>query len=295
MGGKSIIPYFSNDYELIDTGNRYKLERFGKYILSRPEPQAVWKPALSKDEWNKLAHTEFVRDKNNPEKGVWNTLKSMPESWIFRFECSSFSLQFKLMLTGFKHVGIFPEQSDNWIYIYNSVKKRSNGAMPCKVLNLFAYTGGASMAAAAAGADVTHVDSVKQVITWANENRQINKLKDIRWLHDDAFAFLKREARRENTYNGIILDPPAYGRGPDGEKWLLEEQMDETLYLCSRLLSQNGFLVLNLYSMGFSALIAENLLTKYFPSRLPTLEYGEHYFSDNSQTKLPLSVFARFN
>jgi 23S rRNA (cytosine1962-C5)-methyltransferase len=161
------------------------------------------------------------------------------------------------------------------------------------VLNLFAYTGGASLAAKAAGADVTHVDSVKQVVTWSRENMEASNLNNIRWIVEDALKFVQREVRRGNKYNGIILDPPAYGRGPDGEKWVLEKSINELLKLCKQLLKDNNsFVVLNLYSMGFSALIAENLVRDIFKYS-NNIESGELYVQDNSGRKLPLGIFAR--
>lgn len=199
-------------------------------------------------------------------------------------------LVFRLGLTSFKHVGIFPEQAGNWDYIYDTIS-----VMPkqSKVLNLFAYTGGASLAAKAAGADVTHVDSVKQVLTWSRENMELSGLTDIRWVLEDALKFVKREAKREKVYQGIILDPPAYGRGPDGEKWILEDSIADLLEACSQIIDKKHFFcVLNLYSMGFSSVIAENLVKEYFP-HYSDVEFGELVVPDKSERNLPLSVFCR--
>jgi 23S rRNA (cytosine1962-C5)-methyltransferase len=163
------------------------------------------------------------------------------------------------------------------------------------VLNLFAYTGAASLAARQAGADVTHVDAVRQVISWSRENMEASGLDNIRWVVEDAMKFVRREARRGNTYHGIILDPPAYGRGPDGEKWLLEEHLNELLKLCAELLEkEHYFLIINLYSLGFSALIVENLMLSHFGKR-PNTEYGELYLPDSFGKRLPLGVFYRFS
>jgi 23S rRNA (cytosine1962-C5)-methyltransferase len=257
------------EYELLDTGNFEKLERFGSYILSRPEPQAIWDKSLSETEWLKLAHATFKREKqgksdsfDSGEKGEWITKKGMPGQWFVKYGYKSMQLSMRLGLTSFKHVGIFPEQAANWNFIYDAI-------IECKVadsnvLNLFAYTGGASLAARAAGANVTHVDSVKQVITWSRENMEASGLTNIRWIVEDALKFVQREVRRGNKYNGIILDPPAYGRGAEGEKWILEKSINELLKLCKQLLKdEKSFVVLNLYSMGFSALVAESLM-RYF-------------------------------
>lgn len=161
------------------------------------------------------------------------------------------------------------------------------------MLNLFAYTGGASLAACQSGADVTHVDSVKQVVTWSRENMESSGLDGIRWVVEDAFKFVQREVRRGKKYQGIILDPPAYGRGPDGEKWVLEKQINELLMMCSQLLAENGFFVINLYSLGFSTLITENLVREHF-NQISTWESGELYLQDQADKKLPLGTFLRF-
>jgi len=197
-----------------------------------------------------------------------------------------------LGMTSFKHVGLFPEQAANWNFIFDRV--RSLNLLSPKVLNLFAYTGGASLAACAAGAEVTHVDSVKQVISWSRENMEASGLDHIRWIVEDALKFVNREVKRGKRYSGIILDPPAYGRGPEGEKWILEEGISPLIKACRSLLDpENGFLILNLYSMGFSSVIAENLIKSWFPEQ-HNVEYGELMVSERSGRKLPLSVFARF-
>jgi 23S rRNA (cytosine1962-C5)-methyltransferase len=281
-----------SDYQLIDSGSYKKLEKFGSFILSRPEPQAVWDPSLSENEWNKLSNAEFRKETGNPEKGEWVLKKVMKEQWHINYESSDLKIAFRLGLTSFKHVGIFPEQAANWDYIYKKVKLL--GPTP-KVLNLFAYTGGASLAAKAAGADVSHVDSVKQVITWGKENMELSGLSDVRWVVEDAMKFVQREVRRGNKYQGIILDPPAYGRGPNGEKWIIEEQLNEILKGCKELLDkENHFFILNLYSIGFSALIVESLMKSIFGA-IRNPEIGELYLEDKSGKKLPLSIFGRFS
>jgi 23S rRNA (cytosine1962-C5)-methyltransferase len=293
-----ITPEHFAEYELIDSGEFYKLERFGKYILSRPEPQAIWKKHLPENEWQRLAHAHFVIKKNgnrvdNLDRGEWQTQKGMPENWYIQYRYSSMQLKFRLALTSFKHVGLFPEQAENWNYIFDSIKQSKIEAY--KVLNLFAYTGGASLAACAAGASVTHVDAVKQVVTWANDNLQASQLGGVRWIIDDALKFVRREVKRNNKYHGIILDPPAYGRGPEGEKWVLEQSLPELLELCCQIFDPQpgAFVLLNLYSMGYSPLIAQNLLSTVFPLTA-TVDTGELCASDRAGRKLPLGVFARF-
>ena len=196
----------------------------------------------------------------------------------------------RLGLTSFKHVGIFPEQAANWNFIYDCCKELDKP----KVLNLFAYTGGATLAAKAAGADVTHVDSVKQVVTWSRENMEASSLNDIRWIVEDALKFVQREVRRGNRYSGIILDPPAYGRGANGEKWVLEENITQMLECCAELLEKkSAFLVLNLYSMGLSSTLARTAVRQCFgvPKKE---EYGELFFEDNAGKELPLGTYYRF-
>ena len=200
----------------------------------------------------------------------------------------------RLGLTSFKHVGIFPEQAANWNFIYDNIEQQLADGITPKVLNLFAYTGGATLAARAAGADVTHVDSVKQVVTWSRENMESSGLDGVRWIVEDALKFVHREVRRGNRYDGIILDPPAYGRGANGEKWILEENIVEMLECCAELLDpQHGFLVLNLYSMGLSSTLARTALRQAF-GNTGTEERGELYFSDRAGKELPLGTFCRF-
>jgi 23S rRNA (cytosine1962-C5)-methyltransferase len=316
------------EYELIDTGNREKLERFGKYILVRPEPQAVWQKSLPENEWERLNHARYVRQKGKKsaaddfERGTWIRKPKMPDQWTIGYQYKQMNLNFRLGLTAFGHIGVFPEQAINWNYIYdvsteNAKRKVQNAkckteepsADPSRVtrhvspdarhvprvLNLFAYTGGSSLAAKAAGADVVHVDSVKPVITWAKEMMEASGLDNIRWVVEDAMNFVRREVKRGNHYDGIILDPPAYGRGPDGEKWILEDSIDEIIAISKELLMpDHGFFVLSLYSMGFSALIPENLVKTRFGD-IPGMQSGEFYIEDNGKRKLPLGTFLRFS
>ena len=303
------------DYEILDSGDGYKLERFGDFIMSRPEPKALWSKSMSDAEWKKLAHTVFhpgagFGKAGKEDVGTWEMLKKMPERWFIEYkgadrrasEWSAFRhgvpdvqglyMKMRLGLTSFKHVGVFPEQASNWEWIYNHTQMLSHKP---KVLNLFAYTGGATLAAKCAGAEATHVDSVKQVVNWAKENMVSSGLDNIRWIVDDALKFVKREIRRGNTYNGLILDPPAYGHGPDGERWKLDELLFEMLEECSKIVAkEHSFVVLNLYSNGYSALLADTLLKKAFGDYAGR-EYtcGELVLEDKFKKVIPLSVFAR--
>jgi len=310
-----IIPYFSTfaameflnpttwkDYELIDCGDFEKLERFGEYITIRPEPQAIWDKKLSEREWEKMAHVRFMPKSSSA--GEWKKLKQMPDQWKIKYDIGGqqkSQICFRLGLTSFKHVGVFPEQAVNWDYIYNSVHEMKSDSPPLrggagggvpKVLNLFAYTGGASLAAKAAGADITHLDSIKQVVSWARENMELSGLDNIRWLVEDALTFVRREIKRGNKYHGIILDPPAFGHGPTGEKWKLEENINEMMKnVLSLLDDKKHFLILNGYSLGFSSIIMENLLREKAGKNLKT---GELFIQSSNVNKLPLGVFGRF-
>ena len=290
------------DYELIDSGDFSKLERWGSYVTIRPEPKALWPKALSDAEWRRVAHTEFkpgagFGKAGKEDSGTWNMLHKMQEQWTIAYPAVGFNL--RLGLTSFKHVGVFPEQAPNWDFIAQSVGDiaRKQAAAP-KVLNLFAYTGAASLAARKAGAEVTHLDAVRQVVTWARGNMELSGLDGIRWIIEDALKFAKREARRGNKYQGIILDPPAYGHGPDGERWKLDECLYELLQACAAILApENSFLVLNLYSNGYSAVLADTLVRNAFcPAGSPQpqrLDYGELVLRDRAGRALPLSVFSR--
>ncbi len=281
------------DYELIDCGDFEKLERFGKYITIRPEPQAVWPKIYPTTDWEKQATVKFIPKSSS--QGDWKKLKQMPDQWEIKYKVKSQKskedeLTFRLGLTAFKHVGVFPEQAVNWDVIYDYLSQLNKP----KFLNLFAYTGGASIAARAAGADVTHVDSIKQVVTWANENMQKSNLDNIRWMVDDALKFVKKEIRRGNKYNGIILDPPAFGHGPSGEKWKLEdniaEMMDNVLELLD---TEKHLLILNAYSLGFSALVPENLMSPFAKKHKSKLSVGELFLNAKSGVKLPLGVWGK--
>ena len=301
------------DYELLDSGNGEKLERFGRYVLRRPEPKALWEPSMGEAEWRKLAHVAFVPGAGfgkagKEDSGTWNRLKKMEDQWEIHYNgapeaethaASDLHIALRLGLTSFKHVGVFPEQADNWEFIFRETSRlsrihKANGLPAPKVLNLFAYTGAASIAARCAGADVTHLDSVRQVVTWARDNMERSGLDGIRWVVEDAMKFARREARRGNVYQGIILDPPAYGHGPDGEKWKLDELLYELLKNVATVLSpREGFVVLNLYSNGYSALLGETLVREAFKGQLREMTSGELVLTDSFGKALPLSIYVR--
>lgn len=289
---EQLFPQFG-DYELLDTGNFEKLERFGRYVTRRPEPQAIWQPSLPEAEWRR-ADASFLRDARSEERGEWRLAPGMPDRWWVEYRRGAMRLSMRLGLTSFKHVGLFPEQAANWNFIYDECRRLADAGPAPRVLNLFAYTGGASLAARAAGAEVTHVDSVRQVVSWARENMERSGLEGIRWIVEDAMRFVQREVRRGNRYAGIILDPPAYGRGANGEKWILQENIREMLACCAQLLEPSGaFLVLNLYSMGLSSTLARTAVRQAFGE--PRAEQrGELCFTDRGGKQLPLGTYYRF-
>lgn len=285
------------EYELLDSGDFEKLERFGKYTLIRPEPQALWRKVLSEDEWKKRADAKFVREQTDKFrftddiKGGWSKSPSMPDSWNVNYKYKGINLTMRLALTGFGHVGIFPEQGDNWNFIHDTITgwygKKS------RVLNLFAYTGAASIVARGAGAEVIHCDASRPGINWANQNMQLNSLGDIRWVYEDAFKFVRREVKRGNKYNGVIMDPPPYGRGPEGEKWTLQEQLDELIGMTSELLEKHDhFFILSTYALGLSPLVGLNVVKTHFQSAEP--ECGEFFLKSKAGRDLPMGTFLRF-
>ena len=282
-------------YELLDSGDFEKLERFGRIVTRRPEPQAIWPKSLSEAEWVRRADASFLRDAKSEERGQWRLRDGVPDRWTINYRYKRMNLSMRLAFTSFKHVGIFPEQAGNWNFIYDNCEAfAAKNNRPARVLNLFAYTGGATLAARAAGAEVTHVEAVKPVVTWARENMEASGLEGVRWMVEDALKFVRREVRRGSRYDGIILDPPAYGRGPAGEKWVLTEQIGEMLGACAALLGgRDAFLVLNLYSMGLSAMLGCTALRCHFGAGLD-LRGGELYFEDAFGKQLPLGTYCRF-
>lgn len=241
------------DYELLDCSGGERLERWGKIVLIRPDPQVIWNTPKDHPCWYK-ADARYIRSKEGG--GHWECRRQLPEAWNINYR----DLQFKISPTGFKHTGLFPEQAVNW----DMMREKIAGAgRSVKVLNLFAYTGGATLAAAAAGASVCHVDAAKGMVHWARENAELSSLaeKPIRWIVDDCAKFVEREIRRGNTYDAIIMDPPSYGRGPGGEVWKLEDQIYDLVKLCTGVLSDDPlFFLLNSYTTGLSASTMEYVL-----------------------------------
>ena len=253
-----------NDYEVLTCGNFEKIERFGKYILRRPDPQSIW-PMENADKYKLNAH--YHRSKSGG--GSWEFF-DLPESWKISYELDKENnkiMTFNLKPFSFKHTGIFPEQATNWNYIYNFVKSNKKASDEFKVLNLFAYTGGATIAAALAGAKVTHVDSSKGIVTWAKENIMSSNVKDdrVRYIVDDAVKFVEREIRRGNTYDAIIMDPPSYGRGPNNEIWKIEDSIYNFVELVSKIINKNNsFVMLNSYTTGLQVSTMEYVTKKAF-------------------------------
>lgn len=247
--------YSSNwkDYELIDASNGERLERWGDIILIRPDPQIIWNTPRTNPLWEK-AHAHYLRSSTGG--GHWQEYRPVPDMWKIGYG----DLTFQLKTMGFKHTGIFPEQAVNWDF---AMKKIRAANRPIKVLNLFGYTGAATLACASAGAQVCHVDASKGMVAWAKENAGASGLSDkpVRWLVDDCVKFVQREQRRGNVYDGIIMDPPSYGRGPGGEVWKLEEQLYPLVELCMPLMSENPlFFLLNSYTTGLSPSVMAYLL-----------------------------------
>lgn len=241
------------DYELIDASDGERLERWGNVILIRPDPQIIWKTPKDHYLW-KRANARYHRSSSGG--GKWEVYKKIPDVWKIKYK----DISFQIKPMGFKHTGVFPEQATNWDFVDNIIRS-SNKEL--NVLNLFAYTGGATLACLNAGARVCHVDASKGMVQWAKENASVSNLsgKPVRWLVDDCIKFVQREQRRGNKYDGIIMDPPSYGRGPNGEVWRLEEQLYSLVELCSTVLSKNPeFFVLNSYTTGLSPAVMKYLL-----------------------------------
>lgn len=244
------------DYELIDAGGGKKFERWGSIFTIRPEVQAYFRSGKLFEEWNQMAHWEFIPKGN--QTGHWKSLQSSsPEEWSISYK----EFNFNLSLTKFKHVGLFPEQRVNWDFLQANIKEKD------RFLNLFAYTGAASCIAKKNNAEVLHVDSVKQLISWARKNMELSHLSNIKWVHEDALKFVEREVKRNNKYNCIIMDPPAWGIGAKNEKWRLEDKLDELIKSASLILSEKGFLVLNTYSPTINAEMLQQLARRHFGKR----------------------------
>jgi len=271
------------EYEVIDTSKGEKLERWGDYLLVRPDPQVIWDTPRKNRGWK---HMNGHYHRSSRGGGEWEFF-DLPHQWELHYK----DLTFNLKPFSFKHTGLFPEQAVNWDWFGEKIR---NAGRPIKVLNLFAYTGGATLAARAAGAEVTHVDSVRQVVTWSRENMELSGLEGVRWIVEDALKFVRREVRRGSLYRGIILDPPAYGRGAGGERWILEDNIGEMLECCAQLLEPRGaFLVLNLYSMGLSSTLARTAVRQAFGAPREE-QWGELCFTDRAGKQLPLGTYYRF-
>jgi 23S rRNA (cytosine1962-C5)-methyltransferase len=253
------------DYQVIDTGDGEKLERWGSVILRRPDPQVIW-PQSSPALWEK-AQAHYHRSERGG--GQWEFFQKLPEKWVIAHG----NLKFYVRPTGFKHTGLFPEQASNWLWMAELCKARAAQGTPPKVLNLFGYTGGATLACAAAGAQVTHVDAAKGMVTWARENRELSGLPETscRWIVEDVLAFVRREIRRGSKYDGILMDPPSYGRGPNGEVWKLEDELYGLCSTCAQALSDTPlFFLINSYTTGFQASVLSNIIRLSIdPSRYP--------------------------
>lgn len=259
------------DYIIHDTSDGVKLESWDGKVLQRPDPQIIWKTEHKTDLWEKA---DAVYHRSVKGGGEWEYKKKLPESWTISYK----DLKFIIRPTGFKHTGLFPEQAVNWDFMQDKIR---NAGRPVKVLNLFAYTGGATLACAKAGASVSHVDASKGMVQWARENAQVSGLSDkpIRWLVDDCEKFVAREIRRGNFYDGIVMDPPSYGRGPGGEVWKLEDCVYDLVKLCANVLSDKPlFFLLNSYTTGLSpsvmAYILSEVLQKKFGGQVTAEEIG---------------------
>ncbi|MDE2031196.1 MAG: class I SAM-dependent methyltransferase [Patescibacteria group bacterium] len=303
-----------DEYELIDTGEGQKLERYGPYVLCRPDPEAIWKKILPQDKW-KNADMEFIRNGNRTK---WITKEGVAKNWNISFG----NLSFQITPSSFKHTGLFPEQLLNWQWMENVIKNRfvssqtapsgprvkspdhavslSNSANQIpRVLNLFAYTGGATLACAKAGAEVCHVDGSKTAVLWARRNAELSGLKNapIRWIVEDVLMFLRREIKRGHRYDAIIMDPPSFGHGPKDELWKIESNFLELMELCKQILSDKPlFVLINGYTAGYSAIAYQNNLMYMMEGYNGNIEIGELTIKETSTERLlPCGIFARWS
>lgn len=264
------------EYQVLDTGNGEKLEQWGNVILRRPDPQVIWPPA--EPELWKSAQAYYHRSDHGG--GEWEFFDKLPERWQISYK----GLSFYVRPTGFKHTGLFPEQSANWDWMSGLIAKRTAQNKPVRVLNLFGYTGGATLACAQAGAHVTHVDAAKGMVQWGKENRELSGLPEssFRWIVDDALRFVQREIRRGSIYDGVLMDPPSYGRGPNGEVWKLENELYGLVNTCAQVLTPSPlFFLINSYTTGFQASVLANIIDKTVGKR-----YGG--FTDCQELCLPV-------
>ncbi len=275
-------------YQLLDSGRESKLERVGPYLLVRPSPQAVWSPGLPEKEWQD-ADAVYIRSSTGG--GNWEFKRRLPERWEIGYR----GLKFLIKPTGFGHLGVFPEHGDSWDWI----EERIRGAKgPVNLLNMFAYTGGATMAAVRAGATVCHLDASKGVVDWAREDAALSSLSDrpVRWIVDDAVKFVQKEIRRGKRYDAIILDPPSFGRGANGEIWKIEDDLLKLLLDCRKLLSEKPlFIHLSCHSPGFTPLVLQNLLAEMLKDKHGVLSNGEMVIPEKSGRLLPSGAYARWS
>ena len=277
------------DYEILDMANGEKLERWGNYILQRPDPQIVWQDKSFKDKWKNV---DAVYHRSKKGGGYWENINDIKASWQVKYK----DLTFNIKQMGFKHTGLFPEQAVNWDYMIDKIK---NSNRKIKVLNLFAYTGGATVACAYAGADVVHVDSSRGMVSWAKENIESSNLTDryVRFIVDDCIKFVKREIRRGNKYDAIVMDPPSFGRGANGEVWNIEESLYPLIKLCMEVLSDNPlFFLINSYTTGMSPKVLENILymtvNKNYKGKISSGEVGLPM--KDSNLILPCGIYGLF-
>ncbi len=276
------------EYEILDMSNGEKLENWKNITLIRPDPQIIWKEKCYPEKW-KTANARYIRSSQGG--GSWKILKNIPESWQVHYK----NLTFNIKPMGFKHTGLFPEQAVNWDWMIDKIKNENR---EIKVLNLFAYTGGATVACLSAGASVCHVDSSKGMTDWAKENVKSSGLENrpVRFLIDDVVKFVQREIRRGNKYDAIIMDPPSYGRGKNGEVWKFEENLEDLVELCSNVLSDNPlFFLINSYTTGISSKVLENILRLKLKRRDGKISSGELGLPmKNSEIVLPCGIFGRW-
>ena len=277
------------DYKILDMAEGQKLEKWGEVILSRPDPQIIWKQKTNPKKWKEI---NAVYHRSKTGGGAWEFHKKMPKQWQIKYK----ELTFNIKPMGFKHTGLFPEQAVNWDWMMDKIKKANRDI---KVLNLFAYTGGATVACAAAGASVCHVDSSKGMVTWAKENIASSGLAErpVRYIVDDVVKFVNREIRRGNKYDAIIMDPPSYGRGANGEVWQFEDNIYDLVDLCTKVLSDKPlFFLINSYTTGISSKVLENILnltvSKNYKGKVSSGEVGLPM--ENSNLVLPCGIFGRW-
>ena len=275
------------DYEIVSMSDGEKLERWKDYYLLRPDPEIIWKDKINKS----IIHAHYHR--SNKGGGYWEKLKPLPDRWTVNYK----DLVFNVKLMGFKHTGIFPEQSVNWDFMMDKIEKKTKEGKKVKVLNLFAYTGCASVACLSKGAEVVHVDSSRGMIDWAKENVKSSGLEDkpIRFLVDDCVKFVKREIRRGNKYDAIIMDPPSYGRGAKNEVWDIEKDLFNLVELCMDILVEEPlFFIINSYTAGLSPIVLDNILKIFFDNKSGKITSGELGIKAKNGLVLPCGVYGRY-